>query len=297
MEKVLLIGSAALLVAYSIFTEILDWVGRIEVIRDYFPKSPEFLERRGFRVLLLIIAIGLLIRVATEGNGKNAETAASPSPTMQVAPPEEKTTDPSQTEPDAAPEVKHIPGAKPAKKPSTVVTSPILQPARPSISQTPIQPAQPTYSVTNPTDSIVNQNSTNYGTQTIVTNPEWRIDPLTKDGLQTFLAGAPKKAFLLIFGGNTSTKYANDFREIASAAGWKTSPQVWYSQDMPPVMTGVSVCLPGKPIPNESPVFAQDDPMTYLGVTFDSYLKIPKHFCREPAQEGMILITFHQKPE
>ena len=54
MEKAFLISSAALLVVYFIITETLDWVGRIEVIRDHFPRFPEFFERRTFRVALLL---------------------------------------------------------------------------------------------------------------------------------------------------------------------------------------------------------------------------------------------------
>ncbi len=79
MEKWFLIIAAVLLILYFIFTETLDWVGRLEVIRQYFPKFPEFLERRVFRVIILLVAIALLIRVATE-HGSN-KTGVSSVPT------------------------------------------------------------------------------------------------------------------------------------------------------------------------------------------------------------------------
>jgi hypothetical protein len=93
----------------------------------------------------------------------------------------------------------------------------------------PVPAQQPTYSVTNPTDSIVNQNSPNYGTQTVVANPEWRIDQATKVALIPFLSKAPKKAILFIFGGDTSTKYANDFRDVGAPRGndWSFGMSSW----------------------------------------------------------------------
>jgi hypothetical protein len=104
MENPLLIGSAVLFVAYIIFTETLDWVGRIELIREHFPKFPKFLERRTFRVALLIVAIGLLIRVATERDGKNVDTAASSSPTSRNAPSsDDKKSEPPRQSPEGAP--------------------------------------------------------------------------------------------------------------------------------------------------------------------------------------------------
>jgi hypothetical protein len=111
MEKVLLIGGAVLLVAYFIFTETLDWVGRMEVIRDHFPKFPEFLERRIFRVALLLVAIALLIRVATERDGKKAETDAAPSHASSKAErlPEAKKNEPPPNQPNIGPQVTPIP--------------------------------------------------------------------------------------------------------------------------------------------------------------------------------------------
>ncbi len=122
MEKAFLISSAALLVVYFIITETLDWVGRIEVIRDHFPRFPEFFERRTFRVALLLVAIALLIRVATERDGKKVATAP-PSPTAQAVPaPEAKKSEPPQNQPDATPQVKPIPNAKRPKAPSIAQT-------------------------------------------------------------------------------------------------------------------------------------------------------------------------------
>lgn len=73
VERVVLIASAIFFVLYFIFTETLDWFGRIEVIRNRFPNFPQLFERRTFRVVLLLVAIGLLIRVATEHPSKKTE--------------------------------------------------------------------------------------------------------------------------------------------------------------------------------------------------------------------------------
>jgi hypothetical protein len=102
MERAPYIAGAILLVAYVVVTETLDWVGRIDLIRARFPRLPGFLERRSFRAILLIVAIGLLIRVATEHATKNIEAgSASPttsSPTTSQAP----TSTPVTTSPSLA---------------------------------------------------------------------------------------------------------------------------------------------------------------------------------------------------
>jgi hypothetical protein len=86
MQKATLIIGAALLVSYFLFTEILDWIGRLDVIRAYFPRFPAFLERRTFRVVLLLVAIALLVRVVSEGGSSKSEIVEVPSPTSQSAP-------------------------------------------------------------------------------------------------------------------------------------------------------------------------------------------------------------------
>jgi len=70
MERATVLALAVLSVLYFTVTEILDWTGRIEVIRRHFPRFPKFLERRIFRVALLFAAIGLLIDSSEEFMGK-----------------------------------------------------------------------------------------------------------------------------------------------------------------------------------------------------------------------------------
>lgn len=83
MEKAILIASAAVLVAYVIFTETLDWLGRIDLIRDHFPKFPELLERRLLRLVLVLVAIGLLVRIALESGDRVTEVPSHAVPSLQ----------------------------------------------------------------------------------------------------------------------------------------------------------------------------------------------------------------------
>jgi hypothetical protein len=78
MERVFLVCVAVILGLYFVVTEWLDWIGRIGVIREHFPRIPEILERRSFRVVLLLLAIALLVRVITDhGNPSIAPVAVT----------------------------------------------------------------------------------------------------------------------------------------------------------------------------------------------------------------------------
>jgi hypothetical protein len=70
MEKTVLIGIAVFFVFYIIVTEVLDWIGRLEIIRHRYPKIPKLFERRAFRIILLLVTIGMLARVITEGGSQ-----------------------------------------------------------------------------------------------------------------------------------------------------------------------------------------------------------------------------------
>ena len=65
MEKTILVTLAFLVIFYCASTEILDSTGRIEVIRRHFPAFPKFLATRTFRMLLLLVAGGLLVMIVT----------------------------------------------------------------------------------------------------------------------------------------------------------------------------------------------------------------------------------------
>jgi hypothetical protein len=67
---------AAFLVIYFALTEALDWVGRMDVIEKRMPRLAKVLGSRALRLLLLLVAVGLLVRVYTEPR----QEAARPSP-------------------------------------------------------------------------------------------------------------------------------------------------------------------------------------------------------------------------
>lgn len=53
--------SAVILGVYLVATEILDWAGRMEVIENRLPGVAKLATTREFRLLLLLVVIGLLI--------------------------------------------------------------------------------------------------------------------------------------------------------------------------------------------------------------------------------------------
>jgi len=116
MEKVVLIGGALLLVAYSVFTETLDWIGRIELIREHFPRFPEFFERRLFRVVLIIVAVVLLIRVAIEHDNNRVATSGSPITLQPASLFDQEKSEPLQKQSDARPATPSIPRPRTTKK-------------------------------------------------------------------------------------------------------------------------------------------------------------------------------------
>jgi hypothetical protein len=69
MEKTVLVRLAFLVIFFCASTEILDSTGRFEVIRKHFPAFPKFLGTRTFRLLLLLVAGGLLVRIVTLHRG------------------------------------------------------------------------------------------------------------------------------------------------------------------------------------------------------------------------------------
>src|SRR5438309_5790054 len=88
MEHAISFVLVVLLILYAVVTELLDWRGRVDVIREYLPKFPGFAEKRKFRLVLLFVAVGLRVRTATENGGPKTDVAHStPSLSQPVSPP------------------------------------------------------------------------------------------------------------------------------------------------------------------------------------------------------------------
>ena len=79
---------AWLCIAYFVITEALDWTGRMEIIKKYLPRFASITGSRGFRLLLLLLAIGLLVRIGTEpkqpAGSKVSSQAPAPVPTVPI---------------------------------------------------------------------------------------------------------------------------------------------------------------------------------------------------------------------
>ena len=65
------------LVAYVVVTEFLDWTGRCEIIQKRWPKAGIMLGSRAFRVILILVAIGLLARLFLETKTATTKTPES----------------------------------------------------------------------------------------------------------------------------------------------------------------------------------------------------------------------------
>jgi hypothetical protein len=243
MEKVFLIGGAILLVGYFIFTETLDWVGRIEVIRDHFPKFPEFLEKRIFRVALLLVAIGLLIRVATESNNRKAEPTANTSKLGTV----QSGTTPTDDNQQAQDQPKEQPKPKTHESKTAPAVAATMNPVEPIQSKPTQLLTPPTYSVTNPQSSIINQNSTNYGQQQIISGTvSRRIPENLKPVLMTLLSRYPHGKIRISVVSGESFDFAQDWHDLLNAAGWDagTSIGTYFPADR---FKGALIWVPGDP--------------------------------------------------
>jgi hypothetical protein len=58
---------AILCVAYVVVTEALDWGHRLELIQTHWPRVAALLESRKLRLILLLVAIGLFVKVYIDG--------------------------------------------------------------------------------------------------------------------------------------------------------------------------------------------------------------------------------------
>lgn len=72
---------AIVLFLYAIITESLDWLGRMDIIEQRWPKLGAFAESRKLRLAIFLIGIALLVRVLMESHPvayPSKETAKSP---------------------------------------------------------------------------------------------------------------------------------------------------------------------------------------------------------------------------
>lgn len=138
-----------------------------------------------------------------------ASTAQQQAPTsqMQSSPPQQSPPDQSQAQPQQKPKAKKHQSANAGQQQST--------------SQA---PSQPTYSVTSPNGSIVNQNSPNYGTQTVNNVPPSR--ELSETDYQDFVAilhqGKGSGKLYVIQAGTSDDIGPLSYQmcDAAAAAGW-----------------------------------------------------------------------------
>jgi len=294
VEKVVLVCSAILLVAYFIFTETLDWVGRIEVIRDHFPKFPEFLERRIFRIALLVVAIILLIRVATERDDKKVEIGVSPNPTAQAAPATEpKKNAPVPSQPDVAPQIKPIPAAKPAKRPSLVESNPINVP---TIGQSNSGGVNVQQATTGKNSPIVNSPVT-IGSVPKHIAPQDELT-LTDYLLKTKASAARLHIVIAADQYSRPSPFVDEFYGLFKNGQWPmrdggVTEFMGFSAPAPKKFQGAVVVIKGEPIkPGETVNIAAPDPVFYIGTVLNT-LKITRSLTRDPnAEQGLIIIQF-----
>lgn len=83
------IVAVVLLLAYVITTEALDWIGRAEIIENRWPRAWLVMSNRPARVILVLVAIGLLVHVITEKREPKQPALIplpTPSPAIPVSP-------------------------------------------------------------------------------------------------------------------------------------------------------------------------------------------------------------------
>ena len=61
LVSMLTIIIASILVVYLLFTQTLEWMHLMEMIESHWPKALKFLLSTRFRVVLLVVAIGLCL--------------------------------------------------------------------------------------------------------------------------------------------------------------------------------------------------------------------------------------------
>jgi hypothetical protein len=166
METFCLVLVAVILIVYFVITETLDWIGRASVIKDHFPKVPEFLERRSFRVVLLLIAIALLIRVIVDRKNPTIPLAIPAATVVNSAP--------SLPNPAPAPTpdkegVTPLPKAKSARRPPSETADEIIANSpKPSIygeDETPRQTISAPYGIAIGGGNVDHPTVNNYGQQ------------------------------------------------------------------------------------------------------------------------------------
>src|SRR5262245_58334924 len=88
MENIILAVLAALVVAYVVIVEDLDWAGRIDYLATKFPRIATFLRRlvdnKPMRLALLALALLLVIRVLYELATLRPEATPIAAPTMST---------------------------------------------------------------------------------------------------------------------------------------------------------------------------------------------------------------------
>jgi hypothetical protein len=222
MQKATLIIGAALLVSYFIFTEILDWIGRLDVIRAYFPRFPAFLERRAFRVALLLVAIALLVRVVSEGGSNKSEIAEVPSPTSQSVPVQQPgSAAPAQTNQQGNPQSQSAEDA-------TMQTNKDSHPTAVPEATKPVESTVPSISQSNSGGINVQQATTGKDSPiidspiTINAPPRRVITPTQNETMSKVLSVTPEKhkPLLLINGADETQAYALQLAPIFQSSKW-----------------------------------------------------------------------------
>ncbi len=115
---------AVLSIFYVVLTELLDWTGRIRLLKDLFPGFLRFLANRGFRAVLLFVAIGLLVRIELSPNAPVVKVEPTPPPPTDNDGGKVKKDDAPPKHPHVGSQEKQL--TKPQKaKPDIVSVSPI----------------------------------------------------------------------------------------------------------------------------------------------------------------------------
>ena len=171
-----------------------------------------------------------------------------------------------------------------------------------NVNASPSVPAQqPTFSVTNPSGSIINQGSTVEAPQTVNNYaPEWRISEEDKKALKAILSQSPAKVYVLAWLNDPLVvQYATDFNEVLKDSNWETAKigvggKITLSGGTP--TAGVIIHVRGEPVPDGQIISVpRDSSIGLLGQAFE-YLKIPAAIRRKQNEENLITVEFGSRP-
>lgn len=306
MERVIWIAVTVLLVLYTLATEILDWTGRIEVIRTYFPKFPEFLEKRAVRVVLLLVAVGLLYRVVAEGGQEKPEVMSSNSTSSvsRSAPmPEQKSStlvddkknqDSSQSAPRRTSAMSVKPGSTPALPKKRITTAAAGQDgaAVGNITQGPGSIAQ--------IGGIGNQ-ATIIGT---ISPPPRSLSDQEMARLKQAVSGQPFK-ILILYVQNDEESYnlAKQIADTLSGAGWALkgppSGAMFFAEGDAPPLRGMLVTWHGDQVSPGVRV-SLDLSMPWGALSNELWHDFPEDFHVQPSpgvESDLIVLSIYKNPK